>query len=119
MIVVDDDETLVDVFTEILESNKIEVVSAGHNGKQAIELCTKYEPDFLFLDLMMPEFDGYYALERLQKLGIKTKVIVISGSIDEEIKNRLKLYSVFSIQSKPPNIQEILDLVKIKKEIAK
>jgi DNA-binding response OmpR family regulator len=66
-IVIDDDLDLTEVLSELLELHDIRVLGIGYNGKDAVQLYKKYKPDIVFLDLMMPKYDGYYGLA-----GIKT-----------------------------------------------
>ncbi|CAN5649439.1 hypothetical protein BH24ACT26_BH24ACT26_06590 [soil metagenome] len=57
----------------------IEVVGAAHNGKQAIELAGRLQPDVVLLDLAMPVMGGLEALPRILEVAPDTKVIVLSG----------------------------------------
>lgn len=63
-IVIDDDHDIVDVFSDILQILQIDVIGKGYDGKEAVELYQKFTPDLVILDLMMPKYDGIYALER-------------------------------------------------------
>jgi signal transduction histidine kinase/CheY-like chemotaxis protein len=54
----------------------------AENGKQVLEMAEKYRPNLILLDLIMPEMNGYEALERLKKSeSLKNiPVIVITAS---------------------------------------
>lgn len=43
----------------------IEIVSECRNGREAIEAVTTHAPDLLFLDVQMPELDGFQVVEAL------------------------------------------------------
>jgi len=109
-VIVDDDRDIVEGLSELLELQKIDVIGTGYNGKEAVELCTKHNPDFLLLDLSMPEFDGFYALEKLQNMN-RQKIIVITGVIDEAVLEKLNSFSVFSIQRKPIKFSVLLKIL--------
>jgi two-component system, LytTR family, response regulator len=47
----------------IQEENDVELVGEGQNGMQAVELIGKYGPDLVFLDVQMPELDGFGVLD--------------------------------------------------------
>ncbi|MEM4253621.1 MAG: response regulator, partial [Candidatus Nitrosotenuis sp.] len=62
-IIVDDEKDMTEVFAEYLKIIDVDVLGIGHNGKDAVDLYKRHRPDIVFLDLMMPEYDGLYALE--------------------------------------------------------
>ena len=109
VVLVDDERDIVEVTTLLLESSEIDVVGVGYDGKQAVELCSKHNPDFLILDLTMPKFDGFYALEKLQ--NSKIKIIVLTGVVDKDILKKLEPYSPFTIRRKPLEFDEILNIL--------
>lgn len=43
----------------------IEVIARADNGEEAVELIDTLKPDLIFLDIQLPEFDGFEVLERL------------------------------------------------------
>jgi len=79
-IVVDDDADVREIFIELLEMNDIKVVANGVNGKEAVELYKMHHPDFVFLDYLMPEYDGLYAIEKIREFDPHGKIILVSGS---------------------------------------
>lgn len=107
--IVDDETALTEILAELCELEKIDVVGIGHDGRQAVEICTKHDPDFLILDLSMPEFDGFYALEKLQ--NTTTKIVITTGLIEQSVLARLKSYSIFSIKSKPLKFDDLLKII--------
>ncbi|QLH07693.1 response regulator [Nitrosopumilus ureiphilus] len=107
--IVDDEIALTELFTDLFEMEKIDVVGVGYDGKQAVELCSKYNPDYLLLDLSMPEFDGFYALEKLQNTS--TKIIITTGLIEENILNQLNKFPILSVQYKPVDFNEVLKVM--------
>ncbi len=101
IIIIDDDMEQVESIKILMKLKKIEVVAVGYNGKDAVELYKKYKPDVVLLDLMMPEYDGCYAIEEITKLDPNAKVILVSGSLDQEAKKIAKYKTVHSMISKP------------------
>ena len=74
-----------------LESD-IEVVGEATDGREALEQVQMHEPDILLLDLRMPNLDGLSALQTLQHINRKTKVIVLTASEDKnEFVQSMKL----------------------------
>jgi DNA-binding NarL/FixJ family response regulator len=110
-IVIDDDIDTVDVFCDYLKLKNVEVLGRGHNGKDAFELYQKYKPDIVFLDLMMPDYDGFYGLENIRKTDPHSKVVVITADLREETAEKLDKLKPTEIFIKPYDIAKITQLL--------
>jgi len=74
-----------------LESD-LEVVGEANDGREALEQIQMHEPDILLLDLRMPNLDGLGALQTLQHINRKTRVIILTASEDKnEFVQAMKL----------------------------
>jgi DNA-binding NarL/FixJ family response regulator len=62
----------------------VTVVGETANGRGAIELTHRLEPDLVFLDLAMPELNGLEAAERIKKEYPSVKTVILSMYTDEE-----------------------------------
>ncbi len=67
-----------------LESN-YEVVGGTTNANVGISLTKKYHPDIILMDINMPEKDGLQAIQEIEKLGLNTKIIALSGYDDADL----------------------------------
>lgn len=67
-----------------LESS-YEVIANAGNANVAISLIKKYQPDIVLMDINMPEMDGINAIAEIQKLNLKTRVIVLSAYDDTDL----------------------------------
>ncbi len=67
VLVVDDEEAISTLVKEMLSSEGINVIGAS-SGREAIEIVKKEEPDFIFLDLLMPEMSGWETLKEIRKI---------------------------------------------------
>ena len=65
ILLVDDEESIIDVSTRYLERDGYEVISAS-NGEEAIDKWKKEKPDLIVLDLMMPLKDGMETAEEIR-----------------------------------------------------
>ena len=110
-IVIDDDVDTVEVFSEYLALNDIEVLGRGHNGKEAIELFKKFKPEVVFLDVLMPDSDGIYALEKIRELDANAKIIVVTASITASTQQRLLDLNVSAIVWKPYDMDKLLKVL--------
>ncbi len=73
----------------------IEVVGEAENGREAIEICEKYNPDIVLMDLIMPEIDGIEATKKILEKWPSIKVIILTSFIDKKlIEDSLKAGAV-------------------------
>lgn len=80
LLVTDDDADLRGEMTELLEGEGFEVAQAG-DGFEAFKLLSEQKFDLLLLDLKMPVMTGYELLQRMDASKIRTRTIVITGSV--------------------------------------
>lgn len=59
------------------------------HGLNALEELAKNQFKLMFLDLTMPELDGYGTLEEMQRLGDTTPVVVVSGDIQPKAQQKV------------------------------
>jgi len=111
-LVVDDDEKILKVFSDMLTPNGYEVVTAK-NGAEGINLARNELPGLILMDIMMPEIDGYTACSVLKK-DDKTKkipLIMVTG-IGFELNKRLsEQLDADGYLVKPVSIDTLLDTV--------
>jgi DNA-binding response OmpR family regulator len=83
-IVIDDDIDTVELFSEYLEQHDIQVIGEGYDGKQAVEIYEKLKPDISFIDLMMPYYDGFYAILGIRQIDPNAKIIMVTADLTED-----------------------------------
>jgi len=110
-IIVDDDFDTVEVFSEYLELSDIDVVGKGYNGKDAVDLYQKLKPDVVFLDVLMPQYDGFYALKKIRQLDHDAKIIMVTASLTSQTSDQLKDLNASAIIYKPYDINNIIETV--------
>lgn len=87
ILAVDDEGELLDAVEAALVTSDYRVYKAT-NGKDALRLARKLQPDLILLDILMPEMNGYEVLETL-KADDRTAtipVVMLSGLADEGAK---------------------------------
>lgn len=87
-IVLVDDDPIVNMMHKMILSKykKSTLVKDFENPKQALEYIKVNKPDLIFLDINMPEINGWEFLQRLEEYDFKSHVIVVSSSIDPSEK---------------------------------
>src|SRR5699024_7504266 len=69
----------------ILNSNIGFVIGEAKNGNEAISRIMSMQPDFVLIDLLMPELDGIETIELLRKEGFQGQFIMISEVVNKEM----------------------------------
>lgn len=111
VIVVDDDSDTLDVLCDILEIKNISVIGRGKNGKDAVELYKECKPDAVLLDVMMPDYDGFYGLKNIKAVQPDAKIIMVTADKTKETKDVLTQLKASAVLYKPYDISELVSLV--------
>jgi PAS domain S-box-containing protein len=91
ILLVDDDEILIDVIREILETADYQVLTA-FNGREALEIYEAWKGsiDLVMLDMIMPGMAGAETFAELKKINPDVPVIIVSGySLRDEVNGLL------------------------------
>jgi len=110
-VVVDDDKETVALFSEILSSNNIEVVGKGYNGQEAAFLYQKLKPDVVFLDVMMPVYDGIYGISKIREMNPNSIVIITTNQMTINTQIALNKLRPSAIVKEPIDVNEIIKKV--------
>ena len=79
-VVIADDHPVVlgGISKALREQGDFKILGEASNGREAIELCEKHQPDLVLVDLSMPEVTGMEALQKIREICPETKQAVIS-----------------------------------------
>jgi len=117
VLLVDDEDSIVDIGEEILHMMGYQVLKA-RSGKEAVELYQKNKApiDIVVLDMIMPEMGGEETYDALKEIDPTVKVLLSSGySIDGKAKDILEkgcdgfIQKPFTVEELSKKIREILD----------
>jgi DNA-binding response OmpR family regulator len=78
ILLVDDDIHIQRLLRDELEEDGYQIMTAS-NGKEALSLINRQNPDLIILDLRMPELSGLDTMEFISKLKYKVPVIIFSA----------------------------------------
>lgn len=82
ILIAEDDKFIREGIEEILKSEGYETILAK-DGQEALNLFETQNPDFVLLDIMMPNIDGYEVCRRIRKTDEQIPVIFISAKSEE------------------------------------
>ncbi|MDO1446694.1 chemotaxis-specific protein-glutamate methyltransferase CheB [Rhodocytophaga aerolata] len=79
VLLIDDSGLMRLIISDILRTDAaIEIIDTAENGKDGFEKTVKYKPDVVVTDLVMPHYDGIYAVKNIMKQA-PTPIIVLSS----------------------------------------
>jgi len=76
-------------------------IQQASNGMEAIAAYRSGEFDVMFLDLTMPEMDGFQVLEALRREELNCLVIVVSADIQPAARERVRQLGAIAFVPKP------------------
>ena len=84
LLIVDDSSTVRRSIERHILSDRVTEIYQAADGRQAMELFERYRPEFVTMDLTMPEMDGLTCISKMMALKPDTRLMVISALGDAE-----------------------------------
>ncbi|NOY70300.1 MAG: response regulator [Deltaproteobacteria bacterium] len=81
------------------------------NGRQGFEKFLEFKPDLVFMDLTMPELDGYSATQKILEHDPNALVVALTADIQPKSVSRIKEVGAFTVIAKPAKpeiVREVL-----------
>jgi len=112
VLVVDDTPDVADSFALLLELLGAQVKIA-YSGAQALKACAEFEPELVFLDLSMPQMDGFETARRLRASpsGRGVSLIALTGWGEERTRQRAREAGFDRHLTKPATLSELQALL--------
>lgn len=79
LLVIDDAAIIREIIKDVATAAGWTIAGEAANGQQGIDRYQELKPDAVTLDLVMPEFDGLYALRGIIAADPNAKVLVVSA----------------------------------------
>lgn len=108
ILIVDDEENILKALSVILKDEGFFILTEK-SGRKGLETFLKEKPDFVFLDVWLPEMDGLELLERIKKEKPDTVVIMISGHGTVSTAVEAVKKGGFDFIEKPLSIERVLN----------
>jgi len=68
----------------LASSDDMTLVGEAGDGEQAVQLCERFQPDVVLMDLLMPKMDGVAATEVIHKRWPQTRIIALTSFKEKE-----------------------------------
>ena len=90
VLLVDDHAVVRDGLKMVLQlETDIQVVAEAQNGREAVQLAKKLNPDVVVMDIAMPLLNGFEATRQIKKALPHIKVLILSAHSDDEYVNQM------------------------------
>ncbi len=122
-ILIVDDESLSRLLIKIVITELVAIVDEAKNGREALEKIANNQYDLIFMDIEMPEMNGYEAAKNIRgphsefiSQGImvnyqRVPIIAITSLAEKIAKQRALFFGMNDFVVKPANKKTLLDLL--------
>ena len=105
IIVADENKETIDEFLQNLPKDEFDVVAVATDGANLLDLIKSQKPDVVIMDLVLPQLDGFAVMEKLNKEGVDTNIIVhtslsLNGFVNKAMKMGAKYYAIKPFSAK-------------------
>lgn len=115
ILAVDDDPLQLKLIDAVASKAGYKVITA-ENGREGVKQAQKHNPDLILLDIMMPEMDGYTALEVIrQSEELKNTPVIMVTAVGFDMNQRMALsMGADDYITKPFAIKDLLSRIEDK-----
>ncbi len=113
ILIVDDSIFVKKQLSQILTSERFNVIDTASDGEEAINKYKEHHPkiDLVTMDITMPKMDGITALEKIIEFDKEAKIIMISALGKQELVKKSLLLGAKNYIIKPLDRKKVLERV--------
>jgi two-component system, OmpR family, response regulator len=113
VLVVDDDPEIVELFVDVLERDGRFEVRTADTGYTAGLITNEFRPDLIILDYMLPDVNGNIVCKTIREKEefSSTKIIIVSGVVNQDEINDLLKSGADEFVKKPFNIEKLIERI--------
>ena len=90
ILVIDDEETTVELLRLLLERRGFEVIKA-YSAEEGLRKAYRHQPDLVLLDIMMPDMDGWEVCKRLREMSDVPIIFLTARSEGKDVVRGLEM----------------------------
>lgn len=115
-VIVEDELIAAEFLKEMLEKHGVQVLDIVDSGAEAIEVCTRLNPDVIFMDIMLRDnISGSEAAVAISR-EISTKIIFLTAYVDDEMVDYAVQAHAAGYLTKPYNEAQIIATLRLATE---
>lgn len=111
ILIVDDSKLLRAILKNMLSNMGFTKINEAVNGLEAIRKVHVTNPDVIFMNMVMPEMDGYNASKEILKTNPDVKIVIMSSNDFSDTpfsKSNLKIHDYAQIPLNNNKLRKIL-----------
>lgn len=112
VLIADDAAFIREVLSSLLSSLGYQVIGEAKNGTEALQMTLSLKPDFLILDLVMPEKNGIEVAQELTAQNSFTKIIACSSESEQFLRDQVYMAGCVTFLLKPFNRTTLVKALK-------
>ncbi len=111
ILLADDVPSVHEFFNQALEDTGLRILHA-HNGKEALMIFGAEPIDLVFIDLQMPEIDGYEAMKRMKKINPDCPLVTLTALALDDERQTARDAGCDGFLLKPVNVKTVWDTIR-------
>ncbi|MCK5565967.1 MAG: response regulator [Planctomycetes bacterium] len=114
ILLVDDDPTIAPVVEDVLTHNKVDMSFANvMSGNECLERLRKGFKGLVFMDIMMPEMDGWQTIEKVVEEGLNDGIVIstLTAVDDPPPHSQILAENIVNYVNKPFTPQQLIDAI--------
>jgi DNA-binding NarL/FixJ family response regulator len=92
--------------------NDMKLSGEASNGKEAVEMALKSQPDVILMDIQMPSMSGIEATEEIMKRLPQTKIVILTTFDDQEYIYQGIRAGAVGYLLKDADVEDMLDAIR-------
>ena len=99
VVIADDDNDLIQRVLSLMP-DQFEIVATVNDGLSAVQAASRFNPDIIILDIMMPGIDGIEVAREMNRLGVTSKVIFLTALDDDDYVHAARVIGASFVQKR-------------------
>lgn len=111
ILIVDDEEGNINLLERMLGRAGYQNLKSTREPRQVVDIFAEFQPDIIFLDLAMPDLDGFEVMAQLQKIIPEASylpILILTGDSTPETKRRALMQGATDFLTKPFDYNEMI-----------
>lgn len=114
LVIADDEQLVFQYIQAVIEKNHLplHICGTASNGKEALRLVQIYQPEFVMLDINMPEINGLDVAEKIREANPDTFIYILTAYKEFEYAHRAMHARVTDYLVKPIKPHDLVRILK-------
>lgn len=118
VLTVDDSKTVHGIAKNLLDGSEFEIVDVASNGNDGVEKYKALRPNFVLMDIVMPELDGMSALKKIIEFDPDAQVVMATSMGQENVVEEALSIGAKGYLLKPYDKESVLVVLRTLAKIA-